>query len=173
MSYFHPMVVHFPIALIFVTFALDLLGKILKREKLLYAGTVVAMFATAGAVAALFTGLVAEDTGWHPASVADMLETHELMGYITMGIVAVMLIVRLALRDKLHTAIGWLIVALGGLAVISVSYGGYLGGEMVYTHGTAVKAYEQCYKDKATLENEIKTLEQSEKQPAAEQESMK
>ena len=168
MSNFHPMIVHFPIALIFVAFAIDLLGKILKREKLLYAGTVVTLFAAAGALAAVISGLVAEDTGWHPASVGEMLETHELMGFITLGLVAVMTIVRLALHDKLKGTIGWLPVIIGGLAIVFVSYGGYLGGEMVYTHGAGVKASENCAKAKIDSEDKTKTPQQSDEIPTDE-----
>jgi uncharacterized membrane protein len=171
MSHLHPMTVHFPIALIFVTFAIDLAGKVLKRDKFMYAGTITTVFALASAIAAVITGLVTEDTGWHPASVAGILETHELMGFIVLGLVAVLAIVRLAFHDKLDTAIGWLPVVIGGVAIVFVTYGGYLGGEMVFTHGAAVKPAEECARDKAVLEGKLKAMERSDKAPVTESET--
>ena len=154
----HPMFVHFPIALIFVTVAIDFIGLILKKERFLFAGTVTSLFALAGAVGAVVTGLVAEDSTWHPAAVHDMLETHELMGFIVLGLIALLAIFRLAMHDKLTDKMGWIAFGIGIITIGFTTYGGYLGGEMVYTHGAGVIATENYYQKNLKLEKEVQEL---------------
>lgn len=160
----HPMFVHFPIALIFVTVAIDFIGLIFKREQLFFAGTVTSLFALAGAITAVITGLIAEDSAWHPASVNEMLDTHELMGFIVLGLIAVLVIFRLAMHDRLNKRMGWIAFGIGAAAVIFVSYGGYLGGEMVYSHGAGVIAAENCLEKTEKLDKEIQELREPKKQ---------
>lgn len=160
----HPMFVHFPIALIFVTVAIDFIGLILKKERFMFAGTITSLFALAGAVGAVVTGLIAEDSTWHPAAVHEMLETHELMGYIVLGLVAVLAIFRLAMHDKLTEKMGWVAFGIGIVTIGFITYGGYLGGEMVYTHGAGVIATENYYQKNLKLEKEIQQLRGSQNQ---------
>ena len=161
----HPMIVHFPIALIITVFIIDIIGLILKSEKLLYAGTIMTLAALVGAVGAVLSGLIAEDSVWHPGAAHELLETHELIGFISLGIIAVAAIIRWALKDKLLGFGGWLILIITAVAIGFVSYGGYLGGEMVFTHGAGVKTAEELTAKNASLQgqlNELKNIEQQE-----------
>jgi len=163
MSNIHPVLVHFPIALIIVMFILDLLGLLFKRDRLKQSAFILTWFALAGAAAAVVSGLIAEDIGWRPASVGEMLETHELMGFLTLGFMALLAVVRTVFREKIESGLGWLPAVIGGLAIIFVAYGGYLGGEMVYTYGSGVKAAETASRNDSIPEDKLKTQERSDK----------
>jgi len=164
MTNIHPMLVHFPIALVIVMFVLDLLGVLFKRDRLKQSAFILMWFALAGAAAAVISGLIAEDISWHPIAVGEMLETHELMGFLTLGSMALLVVVRLAFRKKIESGLSWLPVIIGGLAIVFIAYGGYLGGEMVFTHGAGVAAAEKAAQNNATLEGKLKAMERSDKQ---------
>jgi uncharacterized membrane protein len=155
MTNFHPMLVHFPIALIIVMFVLDLLGVLFKRDRLRQSAFILMWFALAGAAAAVISGLIAEDISWHPASVGEMLDTHELMGFLTLGTMVLLAVVRLVFRKKIENSLNWLPVIIGGLAIVFVSYGGYLGGEMVYSHGAGVKPAETAAKGGTVMDKDF------------------
>lgn len=166
----HPMVVHFPIALIIAAFVIDVIGLIIKSDKLIYAGTIITLGALVGAVGSVLTGLIAEDSVWHPGAAHELLETHELLGFISLGIIAAVAIVRWTLRDRLAGLVGWLIIVVTAVAVGFVAYTGYLGGEMVYTYGAGVKAAENLTAQNASLQGQLKELKDSEQIEIAEPE---
>ncbi len=58
-TYLHPMLVHFPIALLIIGFLADLAGLIFKKEFFSKAGFYLLILGTAGVVAAYFTGSAA------------------------------------------------------------------------------------------------------------------
>jgi uncharacterized membrane protein len=161
MSNLHPMLVHFPIALIIVMFILDLLGLLFKRDRLKQSASILMWFALVGAAAAVVSGLIAEDTGWRPASVGEMLETHELMGFLILGFITLLAVIRTVFRKKIESGLSWLPVVIGGAAIIFVAYGGYLGGEMVYTYGAGVQAAKTTAKNHAIPEGKLKDQQRS------------
>jgi uncharacterized membrane protein len=146
----HPMVVHFPIALIFVILACDIIGHVTQRQSFITAGSIVTVLAMLGALAALISGLIAEETVQHTGAAHNLLETHELLGYVYTGTLAAMAIFRFAIGKRLYGNLGYIAVLLSLIAAGVVSYGGYLGGEMVYTHGVGVKAVQQSVGGEAT-----------------------
>lgn len=166
----HPMLVHFPIGLIIAAFVIDIIGLIGKSEKLLYAGTIITIAALVGAVGSVVSGFIAEDSVWHPGAAHELLELHELMAFITLGVIAVVAIVRWALRDRLFGLTRWLIVVLMAVAVGFVGYTGYLGGEMVYTYGTGVKAAEELTAKNASLQGQLNKLRSTEEPESGESE---
>lgn len=138
----HPMIIHFPIALILVILACDSIGFFLKRKSFFEVGTVLSVFALAGAIAALISGLAAEDSAWQIAQAHKLLEDHEIAAYIFVGFMAIYTAFRIVFRQKITEKLGWLslLLALWGSAIVARV--GYLGGEMVFRYGTAVKQAE-------------------------------
>jgi len=132
----------------------------LRKDSFLKAGTITAVGALLGAIAAVTTGLIAEDSVWLPAAALDILETHEAFGFIVLGLIAAMATTRLVFRNNLEGMIIWLMVFMGAITAAAVIYGSYLGGEMVYTHGAGVKAAKDCLKQQAHYEDESKALKQ-------------
>ncbi len=133
----HPYIVHFPIALLVAGLLFDLLGMARGHQGLRQAGWWTLGLGMLGLVAAVTSGLLAERTVAHTDSAHAIIEQHERMGYIALGIFAVIYAWRSWRRDA-SAARGveraaYAIVALGGTAVLL--YGSSLGGRLVYEHG--------------------------------------
>lgn len=134
-SHFHPMLVHFPIALVVFGFLADVISIYFKKEAclsklgyyLLIIGTLTAF--TAWATGVLFT---AEMSG----SAGEIKETHEMFAWITLGILIVTSIIRIVYNAKYPENINlkWVAFVLYGLAAISVSITGFYGGTLVYNY---------------------------------------
>ena len=132
-SVLHPMLVHFPIALIIFGFLADISSVFFNKEVCLYRfGFYLLIFGTLAAVAAVLTGLLF--TSEMSGTAGDVKETHELFALITLGTLIVCLIFRIVLKikDKENTDLKWIVFLLYGLAAISVSITGYYGGSLVY-----------------------------------------
>ena len=142
MTNIHPLIVHFPIALIIVIFILDFLGVLFKKKSFLSTANILTIFAALGALMAVVTGMIAEESVWHPGEAHEMLELHEAIGFIILGLMLVLLIFRPAVKKKLLGKLGWVAVFLSFAASLLVGYTGYLGGEIVYKYGTGVQQAE-------------------------------
>jgi len=140
---YHPLVVHYPIALLLAAFALELLGLIFGKDSLHTAARWNLYLGTLGAIAALLTGLNAGESVPHSDAVHEIMERHETLGKITVLLALLVSIWRLA-RPKLSTGLakGVSVVALAIIAAV-ISYGAYFGGEMVYRHGVGGTAVPQ------------------------------
>lgn len=139
----HPILVHFAIALFFLSVLFDILGKLTKKEGFHSAAWFNLLFASLSVIATVIFGLIAEGRAPHTDAGHELLETHETIGFIVLGIVLILTIWRIILKGKLPVkglAI-YLIVSVLGVGLMFV--GGYYGGEMVYTHGYGVKAATQ------------------------------
>ncbi|UCE66570.1 MAG: DUF2231 domain-containing protein [Candidatus Zixiibacteriota bacterium] len=140
MSNIHPLIVHFPIALIIVVFVLDLLGAIGRGKSLISAANILSIFAALAAVAAVISGLIAEESVWRTDQVHELINLHETIGFAVLGAALVSLIFRPAIKKKKSSGgLLWIAVIISLAAAILVGYEGYLGGEMVYRHGTGVE----------------------------------
>jgi uncharacterized membrane protein len=138
----HPLIVHFPIALIFVIAACDFIGVVLKRKSFFEISMILSVFALLGAATAVTTGLLAEDTVWHTEAAHEILEDHETAALIFLGFMVLYTAFRLFYRKKISDGFGWLSLVLAIVGCSIVGYVGYLGGEMVFRHGTGVKQAE-------------------------------
>jgi uncharacterized membrane protein len=137
---FHPKVVHFTIALFTVSVLLDLLGIVFKKEKFKIAGWYNLVLAGTAAIITVITGLLAEANVAHNDAAHEIMEKHETIGYMVLGFILVLLIWRIMLKGNFpqKLSVVYLGLALAGLGTMFT--GAYYGGEMVYTHGVAVKA---------------------------------
>jgi len=134
-SHFHPMLVHFPIALVLFGFLGDFASLIYKKEACLSKiGFYLLIIGTLSALAAWLTGVIftAEMSG----SAGEVKDTHELFAIITLVTLIITSILRIILKnkDKENTKFKWLAFGLYGLAAISVSITGFFGGTLVYTY---------------------------------------
>jgi uncharacterized membrane protein len=139
----HPLLVHFPIASIFAVILVDLIGLLSKREAYLRVGTILTLFAMVGAIAAVATGLFAEETVWHSKAADGLIETHELLGFVYLGLIVVLAIIRLAFSKRPGGRSGWIGLAIAVIAAGVVSVGGHIGGQMVYRYGTGVSGMQE------------------------------
>lgn len=137
----HGMVVHFPIALLFVAMGLELVALYGPwRERMRPAVLVTLVLGTLGAAAAVATG---PDENLRGIAIG---HTHETMAKLTLLIFAVLTAWRL-LNTWMEQSqqglqqIAFLVVGLIGLSILS--YTGWLGGQLVYQHGAGVKVNGQ------------------------------
>ena len=127
---FHRLLVHFPVALFLLAALFQALAVWRNSASLQY---VAKANLVTGAGIGIFTALFGTLAS---SEFADpLLETHELIAFITVGVAAVVAALWLWKPSEPRRKGGFL--ALGGLAVVAagVAVTGYLGGDMAYGHG--------------------------------------
>jgi uncharacterized membrane protein len=140
MENIHPLLVHFPIALLSVFFVLDLLGTLTKKQhwrgiasSFLYLGTLAAAFT-------VMAGFLAADTVAHGGNVHAIMEKHEDLGMAILSLATALSAWRLKHKGLFQGYINAVFLALSALLCVLIVLGADLGGLMVYRYGVAVKA---------------------------------
>ncbi len=137
----HPMIVHFPIALLIVGFAFDIAGLFIKRESFTNTGFYLLLIGAAGTVAAFISGDIAGGGITEAGSLGQALERHEEAAELTIWLVIIAAAFRLLLVViKKYT--GYLKAAALVLmlaSVISVGRTGHYGGKLVYENAAGVQ----------------------------------
>jgi uncharacterized membrane protein len=134
-SHLHPMLVHFPIALIVVGFVINLASLFIKKEVCLSKlGFYLLIIGTLSALLALFTGFIF--TSEMSGSAGEIKEIHELFAWITLGLLIATSILHffIFIKGEENLYLKWLAFIIYGLATISVSITGYYGGNLVYNY---------------------------------------
>ncbi|HSP05741.1 MAG TPA: DUF2231 domain-containing protein [Acidobacteriota bacterium] len=140
-THLHPMMVHFPIALLFVGFLAELAGLILKKEFFSRMGLVLLVLGTAGIAAAYLSGHSAAE-GLNEAGPLKMaIENHEDAALLTLWIMVMTQVARLALVffKKYTGMVRWVPLVLFLVGVASLTRTGYYGGELVFKHAAGVQ----------------------------------
>jgi uncharacterized membrane protein len=140
----HPLIVHFPIALLFTAALVDTLGIFLRSNDFLRKGAF-SLYLLGGlaVVAAWFTGEQAADSVFLSAEANALLTEHSDLGHYTLyffGAYAVIRLIVLGLSLESRMALRsvvWLI-GLGGIGLTWVTADH--GGELVYKYGAGVQA---------------------------------
>lgn len=135
LSHLHPMLVHFPIALIVFGFLTDIASLLFRKEVCLTrAGLYMLVAGTVMAFAALLSGTLF--TSEMSGTAGDVKETHELFAWLTLGLLVITSSIRvyLLLKKPDSPVMMWTSFALYGLSCISVSITGYLGGTLVFSY---------------------------------------
>jgi uncharacterized membrane protein len=133
----HPKMVHFTVALLIMAWVFELLRRLTRKETFGEAARWNMIFGGLAAVAALVTGLLAEDRVVIPAAAGEVFERHETFGYITMILGAVLLVLQVA-PGGLYRRFRTLVLIVSTAAVVSLSIGAYNGGRLVYDFGVGV-----------------------------------
>jgi len=134
-SHFHPMLVHFPIALVAIGFLAELTSVFIKKEICLTKiGFYLLIFGTLSAFLAWLTGSLF--TSEMSGTAGQIRETHEQFASITLGLLLVTSVLRIILQrqDAPNHILKWLSFLLYALAAISVSVTGFFGGNLVYNY---------------------------------------
>ncbi|MBI3324292.1 MAG: DUF2231 domain-containing protein [Candidatus Omnitrophica bacterium] len=131
----HPMVVHFPIALLSVAALLDLLALALKRPGIHRVALWNLTLGTLAAACAVLSGLRAESVAKHSFEIEKVMALHERLGITTLILSLMASAWRLAHRDRLSPRARMLTTLVGLLAVGSLAFGAHLGGRLVYEFG--------------------------------------
>lgn len=135
LNHLHPMVVHFPVALIVVGFLFELIYLFYKKENCFSkTGLYLMVLGTLGAIAAYLTGEFF--TGDLTGSAGEVQETHELFALITMltMIIATLFRVLLIMKKKETTNLKWVFFSLYALGALMVGVTGFFGGSLVFNY---------------------------------------
>jgi uncharacterized membrane protein len=133
-SHFHPIIVHFPVAIIIVGFAAEVISLFFKSEKCLSkTGFYLMIFGTLAAISAWATGQLFTDEPTR-GEILKVFNMHETGGLITMLIMIIGLTFRIWIvaKKKDDSPLKWIAFGLYFLAFCAVSFTGYMGGHMVY-----------------------------------------
>nr|UXE45570.1 hypothetical protein Hi04_10k_c4998_00013 [uncultured bacterium] len=130
----HPAVIHFPIAFLIGGVVLDLFGH--RKESLVRAATYLILAGIAAAVVAIATGFLAFYTvpKNHTQHAHDWIMYH-LYANLTAAVLFV--IVGIA-RWRRPAAVSPIVRVLGMVAVLVLSVGAYIGGDVVYHGGMGI-----------------------------------
>lgn len=136
----HPMVVHFPIALLFVGVFFDLCGLIVGREGLRRMGFNLLVLGFLSALAAISLGEWSEEAAETMGISEDLIRTHELFAFWTVAAFTLLFWLRWFLQgywDSVRNKVIYVIVSITGLVLLSIT--GYYGGSLVFDYGAEVK----------------------------------
>jgi uncharacterized membrane protein len=131
-SHFHPMLVHFPIAIITVGFLFDLVSLVLKKDPCLSkTGYWLEIIGMVGAIFAFGTGYFLTSPMEGEAGI--MRERHELFATLTLISIIVATVFRIVITymNKQTPGLKYLSLGLFFLAFVFVSVTGFLGGTLV------------------------------------------
>lgn len=147
----HPMLVHFPIALLMTSVLFDAVGAWLTRESLREAALWGLVLGLLAGVAAFAAGDMAAEAAERAGVPESLIETHEHLAGATLGVFGALLAWRLLLRNRFspRTQIAYLMVAIVGLGLLSAT--GHYGGSLVYEHGVGVNAAAAGTSDQAGM----------------------
>jgi uncharacterized membrane protein len=136
----HPLLAHFPIALLTTAAGLDVTGFVLRRNRSLRnAATLLYVLGTGAAVAVYLTGRAASHTTWFPGMAQAVVKEHWDWAFRTVWFFLVATVVRVVLlrpsRREPSSAIiaGLALVGLVGIGLLIET--GDRGGRLVYQHG--------------------------------------
>jgi len=127
-----------PAALLVAAVLFDLLGAATRRAAFRQVGFWILLTGAVGALAAVLSGLEAEESIDHGDAVHRVMETHELLAFVTLGIFAVLAVWRAFREHRMGTAERSLALALsiGGAGVLIAT--AVYGGRLVFDHAAGI-----------------------------------
>ncbi len=135
-SHYHPMTVHFPVALILAGFVADSIAMFFckKESSLSKTGFYLMILGTIGAAAAWFTGEYFTEK--YTGEAGELREEHELFSKITLYVMIAASLIRIyaVLARKQQKWLRWFIYLLFAAGTAAVAYCGFLGGTLVYEY---------------------------------------
>ena len=129
-----------PAALLLFAVLFDALGAVTRRDSLKAAGFWCLLAGVAGTLLAIGAGLMAEDRVEHSERAHDLMETHETLAFVVLGIFGVLALwrlVRRVLSRKEETV--YLTVGIVGVAILVAT--AKIGGNLVFDHGLGLSGH--------------------------------
>jgi len=139
LSQLHPFAIHFPIALLLVALATEVVWLWKKQEFWRDMAFWLLLFGTAGTFLAAITGGWAEDALNMGHELHEKVEQHETIGYILAWLYAALLVWKILRRKAMGASENRTFLGAMLVASILLLYSGFLGGKLVYEYGAGVK----------------------------------
>jgi uncharacterized membrane protein len=127
-----------PTALLLTAVLFELIGVVARRPAFRQVSFWTLMVGAVGGAAAVISGLQAEEHIEHGEAVHRVMETHEQLGLITLGVFGVLALWRIV-RERRMASLEramMLILSLGGAAVLFVTAN--YGGRLIFEHAAAI-----------------------------------
>src|SRR5256886_15438866 len=137
---FHAAVNDLPVALLLVTVLFDLAAWLTKRASLEAAARWTLWAGVLGGWVAVIAGLEAEDVIEHGEAIHELMETHETLALVTMGIFTVVLAWRLVRRARLGGVEQAALRLLSVAGLVGILWAGRIGGKLVFEHAAGGSA---------------------------------
>src|SRR5213595_2772467 len=135
---FHAAVTDLPVALLLVTVLFDLAAWLTKRASLEAAARWTLWAGVLGGWMAVIAGLEAEDVIEHGEAIHELMETHETLALVTMGIFTVVLAWRLVRRARLGGVEQAALRLLSVAGLVGIVWTGRIGGKLVFEHAAGI-----------------------------------
>ncbi len=135
----HPLVVHFPLALLVSAAILEWCSLMFKRRELSRAAWWCQLLGTLMIGFAVVTGLISENALHITPQAMDVIDIHEELAFAVSASFAALLLWRLGARTNIPGKKPWLYLALFGIAVVALIAVGWFGGELVFQYGVGVR----------------------------------
>lgn len=137
----HPIIVHFAIALLSIAIITDFLYLISKKDHFWHIATYLLLLGTVSSIGAVLSGHQAEDGVLKNPEVDKLINIHMTSGEITMWIFILLIAIRfLFIKFRLFDkSIKWVYYVIGIIGFTFLLRTGILGGEMVYIHGVGTQ----------------------------------
>ena len=141
-----------PPVLLPISVCFDLLGAFLKRASLKAAGFWTLVLGVAGSGVAIISGLAAEDATPHGVEAHGIMETHETLAYIAVGLFAILAIWRLVRKGVWNEKEQPVALTAGVIGIGLVVVTAVFGGKLVFDHGVGIPtpALQSALQDRVT-----------------------
>jgi uncharacterized membrane protein len=127
-----------PVALLLTAVLFDLLAVVTKRPSFRQVGVWTMLVGAVGGAVAVLSGLQAEEHIAHGEAVHRVMETHERLGLITLGVFGVLTLWRIVRERRMgarERALS-LVLSIGGVGVLVAT--GVYGGKLVFEHAAGI-----------------------------------
>lgn len=134
----HALLNDLPAALLVTAVLFDLIGLAARRPAFRQVGFWTMLAGGVGGVVAVLSGLQAEEDVAHGDAVHRVMETHEQLGLITLGIFGVLILWRIVREKRMATGerVASLLFSLAGVGVLIAT--GVYGGRLVFEHAAGI-----------------------------------
>ena len=148
----HAMLNDLPAALLTVAVVFDLAAAALKRESLLWASIWTLWAGVIGGWGAVVAGKLAEESIDHGEAIHEIMEKHEHIALMTMGVFTIVLIWKMVRRFQMPPQELALTRALSIVGILGLAWTGVLGGNLMFQHAAGIPT--------TTLQAEIENREE-------------
>jgi uncharacterized membrane protein len=139
-THLHAMIIHFPIALLMAGFLFEVIALFIKKELFSQIAFYLLILGALGAAAAYLSGSSAGE-GIEEGPLKKPMELHEAAATFTLWLAIGLALFRSAVIYFKYNQVWvkWLGIILFVALVGSVARTGFLGGQLVYSHGAGVQ----------------------------------
>lgn len=150
----HPVAVHFTIALFVVSVIFDFLGLILKKKQFYVAAWYNLFLAGIACLLTILPGLIEEAQITVNAAAVDTFNTHKTLAFFISVVIFVLLFWRISLKGQSPLKFKFFYFIISLLGIILLMIGSYQGGKLVYQYGTGVRVKPPSLIEKKNLKKE-------------------